>query len=312
MPKPIFGKHTDIYQKPGTTSYTALSNRGNRNTAIQRMNANPNFNPMANAAKAAERNRQRVVAAQKKTYIPPAQPVSQPKTTYTAPATVASTPTYSEPQQSYSAPQQNNDYMQSYLNQMQSALQAAQQQAAEAQRRAEEQMRAAQEAQRKAREEAYQRSAAQQKTDYEYGQGQLNSATDSALQQAYINKMMNQRTLAQQLAAQGIGGGAAETTTAGMLNNYGSSRNALETERAAQLASLLNTYQNNMAQLENQKASGDAADLSQYQTNLSNLTANNANNLISLMQGYANMAANMPRLTQKFNTSTGQWEYSYE
>lgn len=248
----------------------------------------------------------------KQQYTVPAQPVSTPKTTYTAPATTVSTPTYSEPQQSYSAPQQNNDYMQSYINQMQSALQAAQQQAAEAQRRAEEQMKAAQEAQRKAREEAYQRSAAQQKTDYEYGQGQLNSATDSALQQAYINKMMNQRTLAQQLAAQGIGGGAAETTTAGMLNNYGSSRNALETERAAQLASLLNTYQNNMAQLENQKASGDAADLSQYQTNLSNLTANNANNLISLMQGYANMAASMPRLQQKFNTSTGQWEYSYE
>lgn len=312
MPKPIFGKHTDIYQKPGTTSYTALSNRGNRNTAIQRMNANPNFNPMANAAKAAERNRQRIVAAQKKTYTPPAQPVSQPKTTYTAPATVASTPTYSAPQQSYSAPQQNNDYMQSYMNQMQSALQAAQQQAAEAQRRAEEQMRAAQEAQRKAREEAYQRSAAQQKTDYEYGQGQLNSAVDSALQQAYINNMMSRRTLDQQLAAQGIGGGAAETTTAGMLNNYGSSRNALETERAAQLASLANTFQNNMAQLENQKASGDAADLSQYQTNLSSLTANNANNLINLIQGYANMAASMPRLQQKFNTSTGQWEYSYE
>lgn len=309
MPKPIFGKRTDIYQKPGTTSYTALSNRGNRNTAIQRMNANPNFNPMVNAAKNAERNRQNVVAAQKKTYTPP---VSQPKTTYPAPATVASTPTYSEPQQSYSAPQQNNDYMQSYLNQMQSALQAAQQQAAEAQRRAEEQMRAAQEAQRKAREEAYQRSAAQQKTDYEFGQRQLNSATDSALQQAYINKMMSERTLDQQLAAQGIGGGAAETTIAGLLNNYGSSRNALETERQAQLASLLNTHQNNMAQLENQKASGDAADLSQYQTNLSSLTANNANNLISLMQGYANMAANMPRLTQKFNTSTGQWEYSYE
>lgn len=312
MPKPIFGKRTDIYQKPGTTSYTALSNRGNRNTAIQRMNANPNFNPMVNAAKAAELNRQKAKTAPKPGAGGGYTGGSYTGGGYTAPSTVASTPTYSEPQQSYSAPQQNNDYMQSYLNQMQSALQAAQQQAAEAQRRAEEQMRAAQEAQRKAREEAYQRSAAQQKTDYEYGQGQLNSATDSALQQAYINKMMNQRTLAQQLAAQGIGGGAAETTTAGMLNSYGSSRNALETERAAQLASLLNTYQNNMAQLENQKASGDAADLSQYQTNLSNLTANNTNNLISLMQGYANMAANMPRLTQKFNTSTGQWEYSYE
>lgn len=203
-------------------------------------------------------------------------------------------------------------YMQSYLNQMQSAISAAQQQAKEAQERAEAQLKAAQEAQRKAREEAYNRSAAQQKTDYEYGQGQLNSATDSALQQAYINHMMQQRNLAQSLAAQGLNGGTSETTTAGLYNNYNNSRNALETERASQLASLLNTYQNNMAQLENQKASGDAADLTQYQTNLANLTANNANNLISLMQGYANMASTVPQVRQKFNTSTGQWEYSYE
>lgn len=288
-------------------SFNGNNSRNKRNTAIQRMNANPNFNPMVNAAKAAELNRQKAKTAPK-----PGAGGSYTGGGYRAPATVASTPTYSAPQQSYSAPQQNNDYMQSYMNQMQGALQAAQQQAAEAQRRAEEQMKAAQEAQRRAREEAYQRSAAQQKADYEYGQGQLNSATDSALQQAYINRMLQQRNLAQQLSAQGLNGGASETTTAGMLNNYNNSRNALETERQNQLASLANTYQNNIAQLENQRASGDAADLSQYQTNLSNLTANNANNLISLMQGYANMAASMPRLQQKFNTSTGQWEYSYE
>lgn len=213
---------------------------------------------------------------------------------------------------SYSAPAQSNDYMNSYISQMQSAMQAAQQAAAEAQSRAEEQMRAAQEAQRRAREEAYQRSAAQQKANYEYGQGELNRATENALQQAYINKMMSERNLAQQLAAQGLNGGASETTTAGMLNNYNNSRNALETERQNQLASLENTYQNNMAQLENQRASGDAADLSQYQTNLANLTANNTNNHVSLMQGYANMAASMPQLRQRFNTTTGQWEYSYE
>ena len=231
-------------------------------------------------------------------------------TSYSAPA--ASTPSYSEPAastQNYSAPQ--TDYMQSYINQMQEAIQAAQRQAEEAQRRAEEQLKAAQEAQRKAREEAYQRSAAQQKTDYEYGQGQLNSATDAALQQAYINNMMGRRNLDQQLAAQGLNGGVSESTIAGMLNNYNNSRNALETERQSQLASLLNTYQNNKAQLENQRASGDAADLSQYQTNLSNLVANNANNLVSLMQGYANMAASMPQLRRTFNTTTGQWEYAY-
>lgn len=309
MPKPIFGKHTDIYQKPGTTSYTALSNQGNRNTAAQRLNANPKFNAMANAAGAAALNRQHIVTAPKTNagggYVGGGGSGGGGGGSSGSTAAAAS----------YTAPAQSSggsNYMQSYIDQMQSAISAAQQQAAEAQRRAEEQLRAAQEAQRKAREEAYNRSAAQQKTDYEFGQGQLNSATDSALQQAYINKMMNERTLAQQLAAQGIGGGAAETTTAGLLNNYGSSRNALETERQAQLASLLNTYQNNMAQLENQKASGDAADLSQYQTNLSNLTANNANNYINLLQGYANMAASMPQLRQRFNSTTGQWEYSYE
>lgn len=307
MPKPIFGKRTDIYQKPGTTSYTALSNRGNGSTAIHRLNTNPNFNPMVNAAKAAELNRQKAKTAPK-----PGAGGGYTGGGSGGGSAAASTPTYSEPQQSYSAPAQSNDYMNSYISQMQSAMQAAQQAAADAQRRAEEQMRAAQEAQRRAREEAYQRSAAQQKTNYEYGQGELNRATDNALQQAYINRMLQQRNLAQQLSAQGLNGGASETTTAGMLNNYNNSRNALETERQNQLASLANTYQNNMAQLENQRASGDAADLSQYQTNLANLTANNTNNLVSLMQGYANMAASMPQLRQRFNTTTGQWEYSYE
>ena len=307
MPRPIFGKSTDIYQKPGTTSYTALSNRGNGSTAIHRLNTNPNFNPMVNAAKAAELNRQKAKTAPK-----PGAGGGYTGGSSGGGSAAASTPTYSDPQQSYSAPEQSSNYMNSYISQMQSAMQAAQQAAADAQRRAEEQMRAAQEAQRRAREEAYQRSAAQQKTNYEYGQGELNRATDNALQQAYINRMLQQRNLAQQLSAQGLNGGASETTTAGMLNNYNNSRNALETERQNQLASLANTYQNNMAQLENQRASGDAADLSQYQTNLANLTANNTNNLISLMQGYANMAASMPQLRQRFNTTTGQWEYSYE
>lgn len=245
-------------------------------------------------------------------YTAAAAPAASAATTETVAAAPAVQPAQNDNNGSEALANMMKGYMQSYLNQMQSAISAAQQQAKEAQERAEAQLKAAQEAQRKAREEAYNRSAAQQKTDYEYGQGQLNSATDSALQQAYINRMMQQRNLAQSLAAQGLNGGTSETTTAGLYNNYNNSRNALETERASQLASLLNTYQNNMAQLENQKASGDAADLTQYQTNLANLTANNANNLISLMQGYANMASTVPQVRQKFNTSTGQWEYSYE
>lgn len=308
MPKPLnFKKSTDVYQKPGTTSYTTLSNAGNRTTPIQRLNANKKFNPMANAVQAAQHNRQLATAANARAQSSvPKQDTGWSGGGGTGGGTVSSapaaTPAVSQPQ---------DTYMQNYINQMQAAIQSAQKQAEEAQRRAEEQMKAAQEAQRKAREEAYNRSAAQQKADYEYGQGNLNAATDSALQQAYINNMMQRRNLGQLLSAQGLNGGASESTTAGMLNNYSNSRNALETERQNQLASLMNTYQNNMAQLENQRASGDAADLSQYQTNLSNLTANNANQLISLMQGYANIAANMPQLRPKFNMTTGQWEYSY-
>lgn len=190
-----------------------------------------------------------------------------------------------------------------------SAWQQAQNAILAAQNAAAEQLRAAQEAQRKAREEAYQRAASQQKENYNFSAGQVNDATAKALQEAYVNRMLQQKNLAQQLSAQGLNGGASETTTAGMYNDYNNSRNNLETERQKQLASLINTYQNNMAQLENQRASGDAAALSQYQTALQNLTAGNTANLVSLMQGYGDLASSVPATTARYNYTTGQWEY---
>ena len=190
-----------------------------------------------------------------------------------------------------------------------SAWQQAQQAILAAQNAAAEQLRAAQEAQRRAREEAYQKAAAQQKVNYDFSAGQVNDATGKALQEAYINRMLQNKNLQQSLSAQGLNGGASETTTAGMLNNYNNARNNLETERQSQLANLLNTYQNNMAQLEQQRASGEAADLSQYQTALQNLTAGNTANLISLLQGYGDMASSVPATTARYNAQTGQWEY---
>ncbi len=190
-----------------------------------------------------------------------------------------------------------------------SAWQQAQQAILAAQNAAAEQLRAAQEAQRKAREEAYQKAAAQQKVNYDFSAGQVNDATGKALQEAYVNRMLQNKNLQQSLSAQGLNGGASETTTAGMYNNYNNARNNLETERQSQLANLLNTYQNNMAQLEQQRASGDAADLSQYQTALQNLTAGNTANLISLLQGYGDMASSVPATTARYNAQTGQWEY---
>lgn len=133
---------------------------------------------------------------------------------------------------------------------------------------------------------------------------QLNGATDKALQQAYINRMLQQRNLQQQLTAQGISGGASETTQASMLNNYQNSRNDLETERQRQLANLMQVYQNNMAALEQQRASGENASLGQYQTALSNLAANNGVNLVSLMQG--NTATSYMPTARYVN---GEWVY---
>ena len=190
-----------------------------------------------------------------------------------------------------------------------SAWQQAQQAILAAQNAAAEQLRAAQEAQRRAREEAYQKAAAQQRANYDFSAGQVNDATGKALQEAYINRMLQSKNLQQSLSAQGLNGGASETTTAGMYNNYNNARNDLETERQSQLANLLNTYQNNMAQLEQQRASGAAADLSQYQTALQNLTAGNTANLISLLQGYGDMASSVPATTARYNAQTGQWEY---
>lgn len=166
------------------------------------------------------------------------------------------------------------------------------------------QMQAAQEAQRRAREEAYQKAAAQQKANYDYAAGQVNDATAQALQEAYVNRMLQQKNLKQALTAQGLTGGASETTTASMLNNYQNSRNDLELENKRQLGDLLNTYQNNMAQLEQQRASGEAASLSDYATALVNLAANNGVNLVSLLQGNA-----VPTASGNARYVNGEWVY---
>lgn len=146
----------------------------------------------------------------------------------------------------------------------------------EEQRRArEEAYRAAEallQAQRKAREDAYRAASAEQLREYQYAQGQVNDTTDRALQEAYINKMLSLRDLPQQLSAQGLSGGASETSTAGLYNNYGNARNQLELGRQQEMGQLLNVYQQNMAKLEAQRMDGAAADLAKLAPQLMNLT----------------------------------------
>lgn len=139
-------------------------------------------------------------------------------------------------------------------------------------------------AQQKARDEAYRIAEAQQKKDYEYAAGQLNTDTDRALQEAYINKMLSLLRLPQDMAAQGLGGGASETTLGSLYNNYGNARTKLENEHQRQLAGLLNTHQGNLAQLRAQRASGAQTALNAYTTQLAKLMASNTPLLLSLSQ----------------------------
>lgn len=71
---------------------------------------------------------------------------------------------------------------------------------------------------------------------------------ENSLRQAYINKMMSQRNLGQQMSALGLNGGATETTLANMANNYGNARNNINTTQNNNLANLEGNYSNNLSQ----------------------------------------------------------------
>lgn len=119
--------------------------------------------------------------------------------------------------------------------------------------------------------------------------------SEQALRESYINYMMNRRNLGQELSALGLNGGAAESTLGSLLNNYGSSRNNIETTRNRNLADLGETLQNSMAQAE-----------SAYTTALNNLTArrlseeNAAENARQNL--LANFASNLSSLATSDNT----------
>ena len=153
--------------------------------------------------------------------------------------------------------------------------------------------------QRRQREAAYQKAAAAQKENLNFATNQLTDTTNDALKQAYINKMQTLRNLPQQMSAQGLNGGASETTLASMNNNYGNARNQLETERLKQLANLQNTYQNNLAQLEAQRASGDAAQLSNLAPTLANIVATNTPASVNITQGSGGNASNVSAWLRK-------------
>lgn len=143
---------------------------------------------------------------------------------------------------------------------------------------------AALDAQRAQRRAAYDAAVQEQRQQYEQNVNKVNSAADKALREAYINKMQTQRTLGQQMAAQGLNGGYSETTAAGLQNNYGNARNELETERSSQLNDLNMTYQKNLAAARNILDSGNAGDYSAYLSDVAKLIASNPTRSLSVEQ----------------------------
>lgn len=86
---------------------------------------------------------------------------------------------------------------------------------------------------------------------YNASKSDINADAEASLREAYINNMLNRKNLQQALTAQGLNGGASETTQASMLNNYGSARNDIETQQAKNLADLLRTYNDNLSSAQN-------------------------------------------------------------
>ena len=75
----------------------------------------------------------------------------------------------------------------------------------------------------------------------------VNNDAEKSLQQAYINKMLTNKNLNQRLSAMGYNGGATESTMAQLENNYGNSRNNINTTLNDNINKLNMTYGDNLA-----------------------------------------------------------------
>lgn len=84
--------------------------------------------------------------------------------------------------------------------------------------------------------------------NYNYSKGNIMSDAEQSLKEAYINRMLSEKNLAQKMSAQGLSGGATESTMAGMYNNYGNARNNINTTQNRNLSDLENNYNDNVAQ----------------------------------------------------------------
>lgn len=146
--------------------------------------------------------------------------------------------------------------------------------------------KAALEQQRQARLGALQSNYANAKNQlsgaFDSGENQINTDADKALRESYVNMMLNQKRLNQQLESQGINGGAMESSLARAYNDYGNSRNNIEQGRLDNISQLLREYQNSLGDVENN-----------YQNNLANLDADYSGNIADAVSNYYQTIANL-------------------
>ena len=100
-------------------------------------------------------------------------------------------------------------------------------------------------AQKDALQRNYDSSVGTMTESYQNGVNSTNQQADKTMNEAYINYMLSRRNLPQMLSAQGINGGAAESTMAGLANNYGNSRYEIDVNRNYTLGTLLEKFNAN-------------------------------------------------------------------
>ena len=99
----------------------------------------------------------------------------------------------------------------------------------------------------------------------------------ASLKQAYINRVLQEKNLDQSMAAQGLSGGATETTRASMSNNYGNARNEIN-----------RTTNNNLSNLEGEYNENLAAAMSAYNQAVANAELQRAQQEIDLQNALVN------------------------
>ena len=147
----------------------------------------------------------------------------------------------------------------------------------------------------------------------------VNTDAEKALREAYINNMLTKRNLNQRLSAMGYNGGATETTMANLENQYGNSRNNINTTLNTNLRKLNSSYGDNLAaalesynnalnnldltklELENEAEARRQNAEDSYYSNLASLNTMDSSYLQALQQALADQAAYTYKNTQATN-----------